>query len=62
MKIQTEQIKAESRNGKTIKYEFYHPRTLRRCFAWFPVSQIKYLPMNEIQIPDWLWNSIQKQL
>lgn len=62
MRIQTEKIKAESRNGKTIKYEFYHPRTLRRCFAWFPVSQIKELPMGEIQIPNWLWDLIKKHL
>jgi hypothetical protein len=62
MRIQVERYVSESGNGKSIKYEFYHPSTLRRCFAWFPVSQIKHFANNEIQIPNWLWESIKKQV
>jgi len=62
MIIQIERIKAESRNGKTRKYEFYHPSTFRRHFAWFPISQVKERQFNEIQIPNWLWNKISQKL
>lgn len=62
MRIQTEGVKKTSRNGKSEFYSFFHPRTLRRCFAWFPVSQIKKLSFGEIEIPDWLWDKTKNQL
>lgn len=60
MILQTETIKSESE--KCFNYEFYHPTTLRRCFAWIPKSQIKELNFNQIKIPDWLWYSIKQKL
>jgi hypothetical protein len=62
MKLQTESKKAISETGLQVKYEFYHPITCRRCFAWFPVSQVTELKFNEIVIPNWLWDKIEKTL
>ena len=59
MKLQTENRKAISKSGLQVKYEFYHPITLRRCFAWFPVSQVTELKFNEIKIPNWLWYKLK---
>jgi len=62
MNIQTEKKVAESANGRSVKFEFYHPITAKRCYAWFPVSQIKELKFNKIKIPSWLWRAKSKEL
>jgi len=62
MRLIYDGIKAISKNGKSAKYEFFHPRDLRRCFVWIPRSQVREISEHEINIPDWLWDEIKKKL
>lgn len=55
-------IQQISSTDKAVKVEFLHPRTLRHCFSWIPKGRITHLPFNQIQIPKWLWDKINKNL
>lgn len=60
MKLQTNRVISETE--KATKYEFFHPDTNRKCFAWFPNSLTTVLKFGEIKISRWLWLKIKSQL
>jgi len=54
---------AVSETEKAVNYKFLHPQTFRHCYYWFPKSLIrKHSPFNEISIPKWLWEKIEKKI